>query len=194
MTPPRNQDRAGDDELVAPVIALPRRGPWDAAAPARGRRRRSTRSSTPRRPRADSRRAQHLGRSPDPAPPAPAAAGAFGSRRTPARASEAGATQAARHAATARGRGRSRAARSRRRDRVARRRPLTPSPRPVATDNHRHLGCGRDGRGSSFRAGARIQPSDGRGPSAPGWRALAAPLARAPARQNECAASCRRAA
>ncbi len=29
MTPPRNQDRAGDDELVAPVIALRRRGAWD---------------------------------------------------------------------------------------------------------------------------------------------------------------------
>ncbi len=132
------------------------------------------------RPRTDSRRAQHLGRSPDPTPPSPAAAGAFRSPRPPARASAAGATRPARHAATARGRGRSRAARSRSRDRVARRRPRSPSPRSVATDTNRHLCCGRDGRDSSCRAGARIQHSAGRCPSAPGSRALDAPLARAP--------------
>ena len=137
------------------------------------------------RPRADSRRAQHLGRWRHPAPPARAAAGAVRSPRAPTRASAAGPTRAARNAATARGRGRSRPARSRRGDRFARRRPLTRGARPVAADTHRHLDGGRDDRGPRCRAGARIQPSDGRCPSATGWRALAAPHARAGTRRSE---------
>ncbi len=186
VTPPCNQNRAGDDE--APVIALRRRGPWDVderhplppapqytffdapddPAPSLGERNIW-----------DGRPIQLRLRQPQPMPsevlerprePAPQSPRGRFARPWLLAGAAALALLAAVAAIASLGGG-----------------LRSPSPGSVATDTNRHLCCGRNGRDSSFGAGARIQHSADRGPSATGSRALDARHARATARPSECA-------